>query len=569
MTSEPHHVSLPRAVSLGAERLLGVTHQALDHGFVRLVDYMGNDAAVVQAARVSYGAGTKTPSDDRGLIRYLMRHQHTTPFEMCLAGDVDIPTFPCKGAAVKAYTMRQIVDAFEQGGRKNSWVKLLKIRTVNPNTGIVTATRIKRAWKTGSKMVYEVVTAAPFRRVLKVTDNHPILTPTGFRDIQSGLTVGDAVMLNGRTALALEVVEEMRRRRDDDQSIDNVAAALGVSPSVVFKYAPGRASRMMGFEKKPANDLIDPRARARRVKALYECEAQGCERPARHRHHIDENPHNNAEANLAGLCETHHKHAHHLSRLEKCFPHPIESIRQIGVEDVYDLEVEDDNHTFVAGGIVVHNCEIKLHVKLPIFVARQWIRHRTASVNEMSARYSILDNEFYIPELDQIQPQSQNNKQGRAGAFDEGITSNIQGRLANISKYSYDRYEALLGDGLARETARMVLPTNIYTQWYWKVNLHNLFRFLKLRADPHAQYEIRVYADAIGKIVEAWVPDAYQAFLDYQQNAVTFSALEMEILRGIAAKVLRDDGLVSDDLVPPNTSLSKRETQELIAKLRG
>ena len=161
-------------------------------------------------------------------------------------------------------------------------------------------------------------------------------------------------------------------------------------------------------------------------------------------------------------------------------------------------------------------CEIKLHVKLPVFVARQWIRHRTANVNEYSARYSILDREFYIPAPEHIAAQSTINNQGRG----ETLTGDEAARVLEILKAdsarAYDNYEAMISDdgqqGLARELARMNLPANIYTQWYWKVDLHNLLHFLRLRADAHAQYEIRVYADEICKVVADWVPAAYSAF---------------------------------------------------------
>jgi thymidylate synthase (FAD) len=146
-------------------------------------------------------------------------------------------------------------------------------------------------------------------------------------------------------------------------------------------------------------------------------------------------------------------------------------------------------------------CEIKLHVKLPVFVARQWIRHRTANVNEYSARYSILDREFYIPAPEQLAAQSTVNNQGRGEVLEGEEAARVLDLLKSDANRAYDHYEAMLSQdgqqGLARELARMNLPANIYTQWYWKVDLHNLFHFLRLRADPHAQYEIRVYAEAI------------------------------------------------------------------------
>lgn len=180
-------------------------------------------------------------------------------------------------------------------------------------------------------------------------------------------------------------------------------------------------------------------------------------------------------------------------------------------------------------------CEIKLHVKLPVFVARQWIRHRTANVNEYSARYSILDREFYIPAPDQLAAQSTVNNQGRGEVLQGEEAARVLDLLKSDANRAYDHYEAMLSQdgqqGLARELARMNLPANIYTQWSWKVDLHNLFHFLRLRADPHAQYEIRVYAEAIAACVRDWVPLAFGAFEDYRMGGVTLSAKAIAVLK--------------------------------------
>ncbi|NNU81951.1 FAD-dependent thymidylate synthase [Halovulum dunhuangense] len=184
-------------------------------------------------------------------------------------------------------------------------------------------------------------------------------------------------------------------------------------------------------------------------------------------------------------------------------------------------------------------CEIKLHVKLPVFVARQWIRHRTANVNEYSARYSILDREFYIPAPEQLAAQSTVNNQGRGAVLEGEEAARVLEMLKGDATRSYDHYEAMLSQegqqGLARELARMNLPANIYTQWYWKIDLHNLFHFLRLRADKHAQYEIRVYAETICEIAKDWVPLAYAAFEDYRLNSVQFSGKAVEVLRRMLA----------------------------------
>ena len=180
-------------------------------------------------------------------------------------------------------------------------------------------------------------------------------------------------------------------------------------------------------------------------------------------------------------------------------------------------------------------CEVKLHVKLPVFVARQWIRHRTANVNEYSARYSILDREFYIPEPAQLAAQSTVNNQGRGAVLSGEESARVLEMLKRDAATSYDHYEAMLSQegqqGLARELARMNLPMNIYTQWYWKVDLHNLFHFLRLRADAHAQYEIRVYAEEMCRIVADWVPLAYKAFEDYRLGGETLSGRAVAVLK--------------------------------------
>ena len=184
-------------------------------------------------------------------------------------------------------------------------------------------------------------------------------------------------------------------------------------------------------------------------------------------------------------------------------------------------------------------CEIKLHVKLPVFVARQWIRHRTANVNEYSARYSILDREFYVPAPEHLAAQSTVNNQGRGEVLQGEEAARVLETLKDDAGRAYDHYEAMLNQdgqqGLARELARMNLPANVYTQWYWKIDLHNLFHFLRLRADPHAQYEIRVYAEAMCDLVKSWVPAAYSAFEDYRLNSEQFSGPAMACLRRMLA----------------------------------
>jgi thymidylate synthase (FAD) len=210
-------------------------------------------------------------------------------------------------------------------------------------------------------------------------------------------------------------------------------------------------------------------------------------------------------------------------------------------------------------------CDIKFHVKLPIFVARQWIRHRTASVNEYSARYSILDKEFYIPARENLAAQSATNRQGRGEVLDGAEAAEVLDLLRSDAERCYAHYAQMLNEGddadptrrgLARELARMNLTLNTYTQWYWKTNLHNLFHFLSLRADSHAQYEIRVYAETMLRITEAWVPIACAAFRDYRLGAVTLSAQMVAVLQRM---------LAGEAVTQETSGLNRREWTEFTA----
>jgi thymidylate synthase (FAD) len=215
-------------------------------------------------------------------------------------------------------------------------------------------------------------------------------------------------------------------------------------------------------------------------------------------------------------------------------------------------------------------CEIKYHVKLPIFVARQWIRHRTANVNEYSARYSILDREFYIPRPEHLAAQSKVNRQGRDAVLSGKEAERVFDLLRKDSELVYEHYMEMLNEGedgsvldpqrsgLARELARMNLSLNFYTQWYWKTDLHNLMGFLSLRADAHAQYEIRAYADVMIDTLRRWTPSCHEAFMEYRMGGAHLSA------KGLAAvKRL----LAGESVDAKSAGLSAREWRELMAAL--
>ena len=212
-------------------------------------------------------------------------------------------------------------------------------------------------------------------------------------------------------------------------------------------------------------------------------------------------------------------------------------------------------------------CEIKYHVKLPIFIARQWIRHRTANVNEYSARYSILDKEFYLPSPENLATQSQSNRQGRGEVLEGEQANKVLDLLKSDAEKTYENYETMLNErydgsvidekkvGLARELARMNLTLNTYTQWYWKTDLLNLMNFLRLRADQHAQYEIRAYADIMLDTLKKWVPTTYEAFMDYRVGGTEVSA---------KGKIILQKLIKGDDINVEQSGLSKREWNELM-----
>jgi len=212
--------------------------------------------------------------------------------------------------------------------------------------------------------------------------------------------------------------------------------------------------------------------------------------------------------------------------------------------------------------------ELKLHVRAPLFVARQWFRHRTASINEYSARYSVLEREFYVPDAAQISVQSVANRQGRGEIADPAVAAHVIETLKADAARSYDNYLEMLNEdeqgntidparpGIARELARINLPVGIYTQFYWKVNLWNLLHFLHLRADAHAQHEIRVYAEVILDIVQRWVPTVHEAFRDYVQNGAALSAQQLAVIRAALAST----GAVD----PAALGLTPREARELV-----
>lgn len=208
--------------------------------------------------------------------------------------------------------------------------------------------------------------------------------------------------------------------------------------------------------------------------------------------------------------------------------------------------------------------EVKFHCQMPIFVARQWIRHRTANVNEYSDRYSVALDECFLPELDTIKPQSKDNKQGRAGEFPLDVQEKIRARMKEDQERLLESYRWYLGLGVAKELARVNLPLANYTQWYWKIDFHNLMHFLYLRLDSHAQYEIRVFGEAMARIIKDAYPISYRAFEDYKLHALSFSRVELQVLSEHQWPMPTEEAVnVVRELMP-----NKREHEEFMAKLK-
>jgi thymidylate synthase (FAD) len=710
----------------------------LDHGFVRLVDYMGDDGAVVQAARVSYGKGTRTVHGDRGLIRYLMRHRHTTPFEMCelklhvklpifiarqwirhrsacLAGDsvlsFDLPNGEARGRPAhrgltiakfhdlwhhgapsptkkrkpthvdriepdRMYTVSELARVVERSDvemrrtiaagrlpasrpegrlivRGRDWIAYantrfpatvpmhgrlgrMKLRMCDEETGEIRHTRVVDIWQTGVKPVFRVTLEDG--RSLKMTKDHRCLTDRGWQTLEratalrvredGGVTWDSSAPLFATNGVPLHrSAEWLEARKGEGWSLDKMAAATGVSRHTIRKslsqlglqFTPAERSRLSGARQRgqkrqgsgrtitAAHRESIRRARSGPRSSFWKggvstereniggwttehatlvhqrcgwaCVLCGS-KEALEAHHVDPVWHNAARArdlgNLVTLCGACHTELHrrnleldlaawiadvrppagfwgtHLAdaprpagkkkprvrKLARAWTR-IARIELVGEEPTYDLAVEGPFHNFVANGFIVHN-----------------------SVNEYSARYSILDREFYLPSPEDLAFQSSTNRQGRGDTIPPDKASTVLTLLRRDAETSYDTYERLLGDefDLARELARMDLTLNYYTQWYWKIDLHNLLHFLSLRMDAHAQYEIRVYGEAIGSLVKAWVPHTWEAFEDYRLGGAQLSKQMLDVVRR----------RVSGETVTAEMSgMSKREWEELEAILRG
>ena len=614
-----------------------------DHGLVALLDVMPRlapvgktaDFAIVQAARVSYGAGTKLVNEDRGLIRYLVRHRHSTPLEMvefkfhhvmpifvarqwirhrtaCLAGDSRL-SFDLPGAARRGEKRRRqhvgmsierLHRLWHDGGERDR-VARMSMRMCDEQTGEIRHTRVTDVWETGVRPVFRVTLANGY--ALTMTRDHRCLTDRGWMTLgeATGLrtTAVDGVTWDADAAPALAVNGEpahrsaawLRDRTADGWDVMRMADAAGVSYHAIRQNLrrcgpsstpaerstlSGRARQGQGrtFRRRPLADRARANARVARSgprsnfwkggvttdranigrwttdhahrthqRDDFECVLCGSNQELA-AHHVDPVWHNPSrgrdESNLTTLCGTCHSRVHR-ANLElalmahvdagraaadfwtdhpgarprppaKRLPTPrllvrgwsrVVRIDPAGERMTYDLSVAGPFHNFVANGFVVHN-----------------------SVNEYSARYSVVRDRFYRPSMDNVRQQSNTNRQGGDEPIDPLTAQQFLDYL-DRAEGQYAEYERLMAAGVSRELARIALPVSTYTEWYWKCDLHNVLRFLSLRMDAHAQQEIRDYATAMYALIRPIVPLACEAFADYEVGGLHLTRLEVESLK--------------------------------------
>lgn len=546
----------------------------LDHGLVALVDVMPRlvpggttaDGAIVQAARVSYGEGTKQLHEDRGLIRYLLRHRHTTPLEMvtfkfhlklplyvmrqhirhrmaCLAGSneltFDLPSGPRrKGWKSYKLTMKQLYDRFHGAGDpsdpevdgqnvtdfKRGRVKNMLLRSCDESDWSVYHTHITDVWESGIKKIIAV--KLENGRTLRATEDHLCFTDQGWLRLRDALDRGVRFVGIGKSL--------HNRSEPSNFTPNELAAETWMDVPHYSGYEVSDLGRIRSWRGVPKGRLDQPKikqmtvnpdgyevvslsdegvSRAFPVHRLVMEAFEGPREEGRETRHLDSNRRNNRLSNLArGTAkENARDRMAGPGHQRLCVTtYGFVEWHEDGEEMTYDLSVGGPFHNFVAEGVFVHN-----------------------SVNEYSARYSVLKDEFHLPEPEAVRLQSQSNRQGSEGAASSGDAEWFASTLEMLCDLAYRQYDQAIEKGVAREQARTLLPVNIYTECYWKIDLHNLLHYLALRCDEHAQEEIRAFADAILALVRPVVPVTVEAWEDYHpmRGGMLLTRLEVESLR--------------------------------------
>lgn len=612
----------------------------LDHGFVGLVDHMGSDAAVVQAARVSYGDGTKTVREDRGLIRYLMRHRH------CYHPSMEVLTVQGwkRWDACGARETFLVPDPKTRSYR----IEMLDVLTFDADEDMYVfendrmsycVTPDHKMWFRGKYQ--RDFTKVPVQSMSKWGWFDPL---AGYSEL--GEIVGDGnprfrfigFFLGDGSGQGNRVTFHLKKERKK-QYLRELLAELGLPhgerPSATYDDATvftvptpeflldwidpqvRAASKSFPVDRLGAlgmNDVVglfdglansDGSVKADRAQLQFSSKSVAlvdlfCALAARigfdaHRTYAQDGM-VACTAYTEGRTTLESRASYH--RRERYVGKVFCATTSTGLLAVRG---GPDKFGFVCGNTSPFEmCEVKLHLKLPIFVMRQLVRHRTASLNEYSGRYSEMTDEFYLPKLDAIMGQAADNKQGRGGEIDGRSRRGVQWLLTATYEHGFDTYRTLLGEregfhggapiydayddfagdpllaedfpGIAREMARIALPLANYSELYWKQDLHNLLHLLKLRADGHAQYEIRVYAEAIYQIVKPLFPLVVEAWEDYVRDARTVSRMEVDLLRELLAHDAVKttlagliDGAGGDAALAESRGLSVRELREFVA----
>jgi flavin-dependent thymidylate synthase len=534
-----------RPTSPGAEEILGKYFPVLDHGFVALVDYMGTDECIERAARVSYGYGTRKASLTRGLLRYLRRHLHTTPSEMvelkfhcampmfvarqwirhrsaCLAGDAEL-VFDVPGAERRGrrHVHRVSIEKFHR-----MWTRRVplrerlmrgKLRCCEESSGEMVHTAVADVWESGVKPVFRVTLDNGY--ALTMSKDHQCLTDRGWLRLEDATSLrvthsGSVAWDAGAAAFAVNGLpahqdrDWLAARRAEGLGLEEIALGAGVTTHTIRKSLKRFQLQFSAAERSRLPGF-----------ALH-----GQERVVRRR----------GSPSVRKLVRQYAR---------------VARIEYAGEMMTYDLEVAGPHHNFVANGFIVHN-----------------------SVNEYSGRYSLMPLLFHMPSADQLQTQSKSNHQGRSGAaVSEAQYREAVERWNRIRAESASAYEWLTSHDIARELARIDLPLSTYTQWYWKIDLHNLLHFLKLRVDAHAQWEIQEYGRVMAGMLKKVAPHSYEAWIDYDVCGARMSRMELDALRRLVqagASGISSEGGRLDLGALAELGLSKREIEELCAKLQ-
>ena len=594
--------------------------KVLDHGFVSLVDCMPRivpvektaDFAIVQAARVSYGDGTKKSSEDRGLIRYLMRHTHCYDAETEVLTEFGFVKWSELQSNCKLGIFDPIADSLmyeipeyltcdhysglmygvDHGGvnllvtpNHNMYVKTKMWSSEKRNMVWENDYRLVKAKELGNRSMVRYSKIAPFKSGEEFSPTHH-----GFPNVAAdtllaliGFFIGDGSISHtceNQISFHLLKTKKIKYLRYLCQRLGWELRELeGNTYTVAFdgisnifrqfyknenKYVP---SFLLSLNEMDAKSLLvglknsdgSIKHGVWEYSTNVEQVAESIQKIALH------------AGEAANICKK-DTDIYCVSIMSKTRYPVINQTNVNTFEKMYEgnvycaktrtgiLVVRRNGKIVLSGNSTPSEMvEFKFHCKMPLFIARQWLRHRTANVNEISARYSIMKDEFYFPTIDGIRSQSKTNKQGGEESIDSQISGDYLIALDEICISAYQNYEKYIEEGVSREQARMILPVNLYTEMYWKIDLHNLLHFLSLRCDSHAQLEIRVFADAILKLISPLVPFSIEAWNDYhfRRDAILLTRLEIDALRNLlAANNINFNSMIQID------SENKREQEE-------